>query len=388
MMKYNLISIDLEPAPYKVDLWNAFINSGRFNVEVYFTNVKDISKDAGHNYQELPDAFFIYIVLAGRGLIGVLKKISSVLNAIYISKCDGVFISGYVDAPQLASIIYCGLFRIPFFVHSDVFNTLNPSGSLALFKKWIRDSIRLYVFRHASAVLVCGKLGISSAMKAGCPAEKIIDFPYVVDVRRIMGAVPEQIPEIAKLDVVANKKIIYFSGRMIARKGLAIFLEAASLLIAKNNSSDWIIWIEGDGPQFMAMQNLARKLGVSERCRFFGFVQMHLHSWLINHSTIVVVPSIKDPWGIVVDEGMQLGKVVIASTGVGSAIDRIQDPINGVLFEPFNSSFLADQLMKFLANPALLASVGGQAKEDSSSYTPERNVSTLYDFLLASPNRK
>lgn len=387
-MKYKLLSIDLEPAPYKFDLWNAFINSGRFNVEVCFSKFKDISRDAGHNYQQLPDALFKYEVLGRLKQIGMLKKIFYVIRMIRQSNCNGVFISGYIDAPQLAAIGYCSLNRVPFFVHSDVFNILNPSGRFAIFKRWARESIRYYVFRYAQAVLVCGKLGISSAIKAGCPANKIIDFPYVIDVNRVMGAVPEQIPEIAKLDIADNKKIIYFSGRMIARKGLTVLLEAASLLNAKKNIADWVVWIEGDGPQFFAMQEFARTLRIFERCRFFGFVQMNLHSWLINHSTIVVVPSIKDPWGIIVDEGMQLEKVVIASTGVGSAIDRIQTSINGVLFEASNASFLADQLDRFLANPALLASVGRQAKRDSSSYIPERNVNLLYDFLIASPDQK
>jgi glycosyltransferase involved in cell wall biosynthesis len=380
-MKINLLSIDLEPAPYKVDLWNAFISSGRFNVTVYFTQFKDLSRDAGHNYQVLPDILFHYVVLTGQGLVSTLQKTFYVLSGIRKSKCDGVFISGYVDASQLASIIYCSLFKVPFFLHSDVFNTSNPSGRFPILKRWVRESIRLYIFRHASAVLVCGKLGISSAVEAGCPTEKIIDFPYVIDVNRMMDAVPEQIPEIASLDVLDRKNIIYFSGRMIARKGLAVLLEAASILAAQNNISDWVIWIEGDGPQFIAMQDLARKLGVSERCRFFGFVQMHLHSWLINHSIIVVVPSIKDPWGIIVDEGMQLGKVVIASTGVGSAIDRIQAPINGILFEASNAPFLANQLIKFLENPALLVSIGRQAKEDSQAFIPKRNVDALYNFL-------
>ena len=51
-----------------------------------------------------------------------------------------------------------------------------------------------------------------------------------------------------------------------------------------------------------------------------GFNQYKTHSWLIRNSDIVIVPSHEDNWGIVVDEGLKLNKLVISTYSTGSRL--------------------------------------------------------------------
>jgi glycosyltransferase involved in cell wall biosynthesis len=343
----HLLAVDLEPAPYKIDLWNAFASSEDWQIEVLYTNAKDKSKDAGHSYQELPTSNFSYEVLQGHSLLATISKIGKTIRAIVNKKINVVFISGYVNAAPLAAILTCVLLRKPFLVHSDIFNIQAPRAPLALLKRWVRDSIRAIIFRFSTGVLVCGKLGYESTLLAGCPQYKVIDFPYAVDRERLLSDEPTSIPVDLEEDIESLRVSLYFSGRMIERKGLGTLLEAVAQLDISvvKDSEDWIIWIAGDGPLFQKYQALAKSLGISHRVRFLGFVQMKLHSWLLQNASIILVPSNTDAWGIVVDEGMQLGKPVIASTGVGSAIDRIESGINGLLFEPGDVSQLKNHLL-------------------------------------------
>jgi glycosyltransferase involved in cell wall biosynthesis len=380
---FHLLAIDLEPAPYKVDLWNAFASSKDWQVKVLYTNAKDVSKDAGHNYQELPQSHFAYQVLLGHSLLATIRKIGKTLRAIGDKKINLVFISGYVNAAPLAAILTCVVLRKPFFVHSDIFNLQAPRSPLAFLKRWLRDGIRVIIFRFATGVLVCGKLGFESALLAGCPQDKVIDFPYVVDRGRLLSDIPTLIPADLEGDITNSRLRLYFSGRMIERKGLATLLEAAAQLDVSGvqDAQDWMIWIAGDGPLLSYYQNLAQSLGISHRIRFLGFVQMKLHSWLLRNASIVVVPSFADAWGIVVDEGMQLGKPVIASAGVGSAVDRMESGKNGLLFSPGDVSQLKNHLLDLLNSDNLICSLSEGALSTSKVFSPERNVANLQQLL-------
>ena len=381
----HLLAVDLEPAPYKVDLWNAFASSEDWQIEVRYTNAKDVSKDAGHNYQELPQSHFGYQVLHGHSLLATISKVCKTIRAIFDKSVDVVFISGYVNAAPLAAILTCVVLRKCFFVHSDIFNIKTPQAPLAWLKSWIRDGIRFIIFRFSTGVLVCGRLGYKSALLAGCPQSKVIDFPYAVDRERLLSDEPTSIPLDVEKDANTSRLSLYFSGRMIARKGMTTLLESITHIESSADKTvlekDWIVWIAGNGPLLSHYQNLAQSFGISHRVRFLGFVQMKLHSWLLRNASIVVVPSLTDAWGIVVDEGMQLGKSVIASSGVGSAVDRIESGKNGLLFAPGDASQLTSHLLQLLSSDNLREVLGKSALHSSRAYSPKRNIENLQQLL-------
>jgi glycosyltransferase involved in cell wall biosynthesis len=387
-MTFNLLAIDLEPAPYKVDLWNSFSANPAWNITVLYSNAKDISKDAGHNYQELPASTFRCEIFQGHSPLATLYKICKTIQAILDKKINVVFISGYVNAAPLAAILTCVLLRKPFFVHSDIFNLHTPLAPLALFKRWVRENIRAVIFRFSTAVLVCGKLGYESAIAAGCPSEKVVDFPYAISRERLQLDLSESIPESLVSDVQTGRIAAYFSGRMIARKGLSTLLEAIASIESSVDKvtfeRDWVVWLAGEGPLLPEYRALVVSLGISHRVRFLGFVQMKLHSWLLRNASIILVPSFADAWGIVVDEGMQLGKPVIASTGVGSAVDRIESGENGLLFAPGNAPELESHLLRLLSSEDLRNSLGKRALCSSRIYSPQRNISNLQQIFSQS----
>jgi len=224
-------------------------------------------------------------------------------------------------------------------------------------------------------------LGYESAVAAHCPISKIIDFPYVVDRERLNQDSSVSVPDELLRDLQDQRMVMYFSGRMIARKGLSSLLEALAICKAKNALVDSVLWIAGDGPLWNEYQKQADKLGLGQHVRFLGFVQMSLHTWLLKKSSIVVIPSVADAWGIVVDEGMQLGKVVVASNTVGSAVDRIQSESNGMLFSAGNVHELAKYLEVAISSSDVRKTLGDNAAMSSRDFSPQRNVANLSRLL-------
>ena len=389
-LQIHLLAIDLEPTPYKIDLWNGFTSSKQFQVEVLYTHTKDRSVDAGHDYQELPKAHFFSRTLNSNGILGWWQTLFSTVQFLREHPCDVVFIAGYIDIGPLVAIGYCSLLNKPFLVHSDIFNLSNPAAPLSLLKKIIRNALRHWIFKRALAILVCGKLGLQSALDAGCARDKVIDFPYVVDLQRILTDEPEKVPRVVLEDIAASKEesakeghtIFYFSGRMITRKGLANLLAAFAQLRAPLKNGPWVLWIAGAGPLLGELKQQAQELGLSEHCRFLGFVQMRLHSYLLRNANVVVVPSLQDGWGIVVDEAMQVGKMVIASSGVGSSWDRIEHQETGLVFSKGDVRALGLCLSVALEEPQRMLELGSAAGQIAKDYGPKRNGAQLASFLL------
>ncbi|WP_165481111.1 glycosyltransferase family 4 protein [Legionella impletisoli] len=370
--------IDLEPTPYKTDAWNTFAASSELDLFVIYTERKNWSPDGGHNYLKWPTKKFKNLILNGRGFWGQIQAIIVVVRHIFSKKPDMVYIAGYNKPVTSIAIIYSIFRRQKFVICTDVFNVDLPRGKFSYLKLAFRSLLRKLVFTYSVGVLVCGARGIESAVLAGCPKEKIIDFPYSVDVERLKSDEPESIPVECFNDKKQNKKIIFFSGRMIQRKGLSTLLDALAQL--KQNNT-WVLWIEGDGPLINDYKLQASELDISEKIRFLGFCQYDLHSWLIREADIVVVPSLEDPWGIVVDEGIQLEKVVVVSDAVGSGRDRIIDGQNGYLFPAGNSSVLYDLLNK-LTKGADPKDFGNQAtKVKLKTVTPKDNLSKFLQLL-------
>ena len=167
---------------------------------------------------------------------------------------------------------------------------------------------------------------------------------------------------------------------MIARKGLLTLLQAVAKLTCALN---WVLWIEGSGPEMEAIRRHVQALGLTDKCRLLGFCQYDLHSWLVRSADIVVVPSLEDSWGIVVDEGLQLGKAVISTHATGSAVDRIVDGKNGFIVPPGDVTALTVRLDQLLEDPALRASLGRQAISSVKNIRPSDNVDTLLRVIEA-----
>lgn len=376
---YSLLVVDLEPTPYKTDLWNAFSDSKEVEVYVIYTERKNWSPDGGHNYLKWPTNRHENTTLEGKGIVGALRSALFVAKRIWNSKTDLICIAGYAHFSTVVALICSIILRKSFVMHADEFNNSLPRGKLGSLKWLIRELLRKLIFKHGDAVLVCGRRGMETALLAGCKEEKILDFPYVIDVERMKIEVPEAIPQGCVGDLDEGATVIFFSGRMIPRKGLPTLLTALS---NKTISKKWVLWIEGDGPELSRYQSLAQEHDIQDHCRFLGFCQYDVHSWLIRSADIVVVPSLVDTWGIVVDEGIQLGKAVISSDATGSGYDRILDGHNGFIFPAGDTVSLSNILMTLIDDKNQRALIGDTAISGEKNLRPADNLETLLKLRL------
>ena len=374
--KYKLFVIALEPTPYNLDLWNKTKTFKNISTSVVFIERKDYLPDSGHDFQELPIINFKNKIFSGKNFFSKLSCLRYISLNIFKNPHDVYFVNGYHKIQTLIAILFLIIARKKFFFFVDRFNNGKINSKFYIVAYFYRYILRLLVFKFSIGIMTCGLPGINSVLKAGCKKEKIHNFPYVIDKSRLINDIPENIPLNCIKDIKDKKIILTFSGRMIPRKGLKNLIDSI-LMLDEDMFSKFAFWIEGDGPLFSFYKDYATKNMQKVNYKFLGFCQYKLHSWLIRNSTIIVVPSIQDNWGIVIDESQQLGKLTISSDGVSSGLDRISNGVNGFIYSANNCYELSEILKQTIINDTKLININNAAKNNPKTITPKDNISLI-----------
>lgn len=374
----RLLIVSNEPSPYMIDLYNALCEESPWPLLVYYPKVRDWGPDSGHNYQVFPLQNYEYVVNEGRTLFNKLNVFWNVCRLIF-KKPPLVIINGYSSLVHMGSLFVCYLLNIPFLFFGDYFNVDPPKN---IFLKIMRKGLRYIVFQKSVGILTCGKMGIESALKSGCKSDKVLDFPYTIDKYRLTLLAHEfenKYGDEARKKWLVKGPIILFSGRMIERKGLTTLLNA--LFIIKQKGVKFFLIIEGNGPMFQHYEQKIKDMGLWDYTTMLGFCQMDKHAWLLSISDIVVVPSFYDPWGLAVPESMLMGKAVIASNVVGSAVHHIEHNKSGLLFSPGDEKELGILIDRLITDVNLRAELASAGQKSALLYSPKRNADVLFSFL-------
>jgi phosphatidyl-myo-inositol dimannoside synthase len=147
---------------------------------------------------------------------------------------------------------------------------------------------------------------------------------------------------------------LIFIGRLVARKGVPVLLDAIALLRGDPRLSVRII---GDGPEREALQARAAQLGLADRVTFEGTVSADRLKDALAGCDALVLPAIvtekgeTEGLGVVLIEAMQYGKLAIA-TDTGGIPDIVEDGATGILVKPGDAVALAAAIRGAMNDPA------------------------------------
>ena len=101
-----------------------------------------------------------------------------------------------------------------------------------------------------------------------------------------------------------------------------------------------------------------------------------------------VLPSIHEPWGLVVNEAMNAGKAIVVSDQVGCQPDLVTDGDNGVVFPARDVGALADALANVLADQTACRKMGERSLQRIQAFSFEANVQGLMQACTAASEHK
>lgn len=92
---------------------------------------------------------------------------------------------------------------------------------------------------------------------------------------------------------------------------------------------------------------------------------------------VFVLPSVDEPWGLVVNEAMNLAKPVVVSDRVGSGYDLVRNGENGFMVPARDADALAGALSAILSDPGLARSMGLRSRDIIDAWDFEADVTGL-----------
>jgi len=172
-------------------------------------------------------------------------------------------------------------------------------------------------------------------------------------------------PEIYKADKsqisnLNSQFTIGYVGRLVEEKGVRVLLQAVDGL-----AGEWHLRILGSGPMQSQLEDLAQRLGVTDRVIFELPIPSAQMPAFYNQLDILVLPSLtrphwKEQFGRVLIEAMACGVPV-----VGSRSGEIPHVIGqaGLTFTEGDARELGARLSQLMGDPALCANLARQGRE-------------------------
>lgn len=169
------------------------------------------------------------------------------------------------------------------------------------FLKLVRGKIQCWKYKkHIHFIATTGNLGVNTYLKFGYENEKIFHWGYFVDVK--------------EHSFKEKKNELSFVGNLNRNKQVKPLLE----MLLKNEFYGFDkINIIGTGILESELVHLYRN---ESKVVFFGRLTNKDTLKKISSSSLLVIPSLNDGWGVVVNEALLCGTPVIASDQVGANI--------------------------------------------------------------------
>jgi glycosyltransferase involved in cell wall biosynthesis len=301
---------------------------------------------------------------------------------------EGHFDAVLCYASYLRATFWIGYFAAKFsgtaFLFGTDTTTLTPRDG-HMWRRRVKRVVWPLLFRLADQVMVPSSGSRELMRSLGLPEERVTLTPYVVDndwwlaqsarvdraaVRASWGAAPDD-------------AVILFCAKLQPWKRPFDLLRG----FAKANPPKALLVFAGEGPLRSSLEAEATTLGIAGRVRFLGFVNQTQLPAIYTGADLMVLPSVYDAFGVVVNEAMLCGCPVIASDHVGAARDLIADERTGFVYPCGQIDALAALLQRALASRAHLSELGRAARARMESWSPRENIEATLDAVSRAVSR-
>jgi len=289
-----------------------------------------------------------------------------------IRKCnpDRIVVDGWDSFATLAALVYARQYGKEIILKCD--STIHEDS---LIRKISMPYVR-FILRFFNSFISAGTAAEEYLRFLGA-RKKIERFYNTVDVDffarngRLSFSEKQHIRE--RICIGHDSKVIMFSGRLVAIKCVDLLIKA--FFIVKREFPKTELLVVGYGPE---KQKLKKMAGVNSGIHFLGHQGIDEIPKVYGISDILVLPSISEPWGLVVNEAMACGCAIIVSDKCGCAKDLVQG--NGIIVEAGNLNSLVEALRELLSSEERLNQLKQESLKVIQDFRPETLVKTISFF--------
>jgi glycosyltransferase involved in cell wall biosynthesis len=278
------------------------------------------------------------------GLINI-----GIWNEIRKTKPDAVVLMSWTNPTWWLAIVACISFGIPFMFLTDT----NVQRDLAnpWWKKWIKKLILgRFLFRYAGGFLCSGQANKGLYHYYGVPETKLFDFAFsweLSDYIAVSADFKSQRQQLRKeFDIPEDAFVTVYCGRLSKEKGTIDLVEAHHRVPSPKK----MLLIVGDGPERKSLEEFISVNNV-ESVRIDGFQPREEVPKYYAMGDLLVLPSIREATGAVVNEAMCFGLPIIVSDQVGFGEEFVKHGENGFIFPVGEINVLAEYIETMINMP-------------------------------------
>jgi glycosyltransferase involved in cell wall biosynthesis len=303
-----------------------------------------------------------------------LKSIIEIIKLIRIKNINIVHTHGY--RANFYGRIACMFTNIKHIatVHVSLFDYNNTPNLLRYLYFVIETVLSFKTFKY-----ICISKAMADDMRRlKIPWQKISIIPNGVDLKRFHPRpVHSKIRE--KFGVDSKTALIGTAGRLVPEKGQIHLVKALKLL--KDKHSNLKCLFLGNGPLLSNIKGKAAAFGVEDMCIFAG-TRNDIEE-IYPTLDLFVLPSIREPFGLVLLEAMATQIPVLAFSS-GGPQEFIKSGLNGVLSPPEDSYRLAEEIQFLLQNRDRAQSLAVEGRKSvEQKYNVKNTVRKIENLYFA-----
>jgi len=242
--------------------------------------------------------------------------------------------------------------------------------------------LKRLMFKRAAAFLTSSEVNERFYAAYGVPRGKMVRMPYTWGYEWLLAEAdalrPQRLFHRRALGIRDDELVLLYVGRLSREKGLFDLLRAH-----QQNGQRTHLVLVGDGPLRRPLERFARRLHL-DRVRFMGFQGREALPRFYAIADSLVLPSEKEPWGMVVNEAMCFGLPVIVSDQVGAAPELILEGENGWVVPAGDPAQLAARIAQLMAlTPDERARFGAASLARIKRWLSAEPAEQLYAVLSA-----
>lgn len=311
-----------------------------------------------------------------------MGKMRAVLRALKEYQPEVVVVAGYRNCTLIAASIWARLRGAVCIMQLETWAGDHPRYRL---KEFIKR--RLFVQPYFDAAFVPGERAGHYAQSLGIPPTAIWTVPLVVDNDYFSGKsleVREQATSWqSRLDLPQN--FFLTVARLSPEKNLLRLLHAFGRY--REMGGEWSLVIVGSGPQEHQLRQVAGTAGWGASVRFAGWRQYEQLPAYYALARCFILPSLSEPWGLVMNEAMACGAPVLVSRNCGCLPELCHREINGFDFDPYDAEALAHLLLRVSLGGLDLAAMGQASRRIIAGFTLDTWAPALRDCVEATAAR-
>lgn len=164
-----------------------------------------------------------------------------------------------------------------------------------------------------------------------------------------------------------NTKNIVSIGRLSKEKGFPDLIKVFKIVNQKHN--DWHLNIVGDGLEKENIIKEIKQQNLEKVITMHGFKDKDELNHILSNSSIYVMTSFTESFGLVLIEAMSYGIPCLSFDSARGSLEIIDDKINGLIIKDRNKKEMASKIVSLIENDDLRKRMGKEAYKKSLNYS-------------------